>query len=457
MKNRNSSKTKRSELATERRQSKSDVPNSPFEEHARKQTLHDSIERLHGPEAVGYEVDELIVLCLVRNGRPYVRSFVEHYRDLGVKHLFFLDNGSTDGTVEALRNYENVTVLRTRLPFKEYQMSMKRYLFERFGRERWSLYVDIDELFDYPYSDIVSLRSLLGYLNQGSYTAVVAQMLDMFPEKPLSDTTTPVEDETLKGVRFYDTSNVRARSYWDYPLICGSGNALANDDIKVLRGGVQATLFGERLPVPLTKHPLVFLNGRTKPMDGSSHAVSEARVADLTCVLFHYKLLDHLYGQLRRAVQEENYMKDSAKHKRYLEILERTSSLRIRRDTSRRLDNVNELVENGFLVVSEDYASWVDREDRITNVYAPHNETYEQSQAFFEARSAQRAKVLKISQLERRIGELRNNLEGKRRRIRSLTGENRNLKQEMQAIRASAIWKLLKVFKDLRTRMFRKT
>src|SRR5687768_8207384 len=121
MKNRNSSKAKRSELAAERRQSKSDVPNSPFEEHARKQTLHDSIERLHGPEAVGYEVDELIVLCLVRNGRPYVRSFVEHYRDLGVKHLFFLDNGSTDGTVEALRNYENVTVLRTRLPFKEYQ------------------------------------------------------------------------------------------------------------------------------------------------------------------------------------------------------------------------------------------------------------------------------------------------------------------------------------------------
>jgi glycosyltransferase involved in cell wall biosynthesis len=77
-----------------------------------------------------------VVLCLLRNGRPYVRSFAEHYASLGAKHLVFLDNGSTDGTVEALREYDNVTVLRSTLPFKRYQFSMKRYLIERFGRGR---------------------------------------------------------------------------------------------------------------------------------------------------------------------------------------------------------------------------------------------------------------------------------------------------------------------------------
>jgi hypothetical protein len=202
MTDRNPSKPMRSELTTERLSNR-DVLDSPLEEHARKHTLHDSLEHLHGPEAVDYDVDELVVLCLVRNGRPYVRSFVEHHLALGVKHLIFLDNGSTDGTVKALRNYENVTVLRTMLPFKEYQISMKQYLFERFGQRRWSLYADIDELFDYPYSEIISLRSLLRYLNQGSYTAVVAQMLDMFPEEPLSDTAALVEDETLKEITFY--------------------------------------------------------------------------------------------------------------------------------------------------------------------------------------------------------------------------------------------------------------
>ena len=80
--------------------------------------VHTTVEHLYGPEEVSYGVDELIVLCLVRDGRPYLRSFVEHYSSIGVKHLVFLDNGSTDGTVETLKNYDNVTVLRTELPYK---------------------------------------------------------------------------------------------------------------------------------------------------------------------------------------------------------------------------------------------------------------------------------------------------------------------------------------------------
>src|SRR3712207_1262012 len=81
--------------------------------------VHLSVEHLYGPEEVPYGEDELVVVCLVRDGRPYVRSFVEHYLSLGAKHVFFLDNGSTDGTVEALKNYDdNVTVLLSNLPYK---------------------------------------------------------------------------------------------------------------------------------------------------------------------------------------------------------------------------------------------------------------------------------------------------------------------------------------------------
>jgi hypothetical protein len=153
--------------------------------------LHSSIEHLHGPEEVSYGEDEIIIVCLVRDGRPYVKSFLEHYFSMGVKHAVFLDNNSDDGTVEALCNYENVTVLRTTMQHKgpgEPRVPFKQYLVNRFGnKDRWCLYADIDELVDYPYSDVVSLASLLRYLNSKSYTAVAAQMLDMFPEEPLSE------------------------------------------------------------------------------------------------------------------------------------------------------------------------------------------------------------------------------------------------------------------------------
>ena len=427
---------------------KSKLLDSRLEGQSQKQTLERGLEHLHGPERVDYEIDELVVLCLVRNGRPYVKAFVDHYLALGVKHIFFLDNGSTDGTVEFLQDYENVTVLRTELPFKEYQMSMKQYMFERFGRGRWALFADIDELFDYPYSETVDLGSLLRYLTQRSFTAVAAQMLDMFPERPISEAAAAVEDEPVKETnRFYDISNVRSRNYWDYPIVCGTGNVLASDEIKVLRKGIQATLFGG-IP-PLTKHPLVLSDGKAMPMDGSSHAVSHARVADLTCVLFHYKFLDHLYEQIRSAVREENYMKDSRKHKKRLETLERNATLQIKRDTSKKLDNVNELVENGFLVVSEDYLEWADSEDRAKNVGASPNEPYELS----EARSDQRSKDAKIGRLERELEESRYGLASKRRRIRKLKGKNRKLKVQMRELQASGTSLPLAALRRLRARM----
>src|SRR5215218_9388839 len=110
-----------------------DASANPILDQVRQWILYHNVEHVHGPEEVAIEPDELVVLCVARDGRPYVRSFVEHYASMGVKHMVFLDNGSTDGTVEALQEYDNVTVFRTRLPFRNYQLYMRRYLIHRFG------------------------------------------------------------------------------------------------------------------------------------------------------------------------------------------------------------------------------------------------------------------------------------------------------------------------------------
>src|SRR5215208_1903508 len=192
-----------------------DVPDSPLMERVLRWILEHNVEHVHGPREVDYGIDELVVLVLLRNGRPYIKPFIEHYFALGVRHIVFLDNGSTDGTVEALRGYDDVTVLRSGLPYKKYNIAMKQYLVERFGRGRWTLSTDMDELFEYPYSDVVSLKALLGYLNAHSYTAVVTYMLDMFPETLLAPAEDPAAGyEDLKEAnRFYDISGVRTRDY----------------------------------------------------------------------------------------------------------------------------------------------------------------------------------------------------------------------------------------------------
>src|SRR5215218_5012464 len=319
-----------------------------------------SIEHLYGPEEVPYAEDELVLLCLLRDGRPYVKSFVEHHFSLGVKHMFFLDNGSTDGTVEALKEYENVTVLRTGLPFKRYELSMRQYLVERFCQKgRWCLYADMDELFDYPYSDVVSLSSLLRYLNERSYTAVVAQMLDMFPEEPLSGRASTLLDEPLKERhRFYDISNVQRKGIREHRP--ARNNTYESDDIEAFYSGLRNTLFGTRKF--LTRFALMFSDGRLKPFAGSGHWVDNARVADLTCVLFHYKFLD---GYLRKKAAEGlgDQHWNTSHYNKYLKALDSNLSLQLKQESARELRSVNDLVENHFLVVSEDYMMLVYEEE----------------------------------------------------------------------------------------------
>lgn len=413
------------------------------------ENLAGAVEHVHGPEEVVYAEDELVVLCLLRDGRPYVKSFVEHYLRLGVKHLVFLDNGSTDGTVEVLRGYDRVTVLRTELPFKEYQFAMRRYLIERFGRDRWSLSVDIDEFFDYPYSDVVGLDRFLQRLGERSYTAVVAQMLEMFPEEPVRDTVeTLTEDVSVQELhRFYDISEVR-RDGWNFEVARGTGNVLANEEVESLWGGVKTALFGRK--GTLTKHPLVFFDGRIKPVDGTAHRVSNATIADITCVLYHYKFLDDFYAQVRRAVRQENYMKDSIKQKQYLQILERTPSLELKKASARELRSVNDLVGSGFLVVSRDYMDSVAGE-AVRNGGGWPRTARGLADAFFAARAEIRALNHENERLRRRVEDHQKYFTEKglesngalRNRTQRLEARVRDVEAQIMAVQSSRSWKLL--------------
>ena len=148
------------------------------------------------------------MISVVRNGELYVKSFLDHYRSMGVKHFVFLDNGSTDRTVELLCAQEQVTVLETDAPYNKYENTMKRYLAQTFSAGRWDLCADIDELFEDPFAESLSLNDFLRYLNRNKYTAVVAQMLDMFSDVALAELESSVDDVLKAKHPFYDISDI---------------------------------------------------------------------------------------------------------------------------------------------------------------------------------------------------------------------------------------------------------
>lgn len=309
-----------------------------------EQVVRANVEWLAGPRTVAHDGELPIVLSLMKNGEVYVPAFLEHYRSLGCREIVLLDNGSTDATLDIARGDGAVTVLRATLPFDRYKRAMRRHLIRRFGRDRWCLCVDIDELFDYPWSGAIDLPQFLSYLKTHQFTAVVAQMLDMFPEQLTA--AADAADRCFRDQhRFYDLSAIERRPY------AVAGNEVAGPRIDMCFGGIRHQVFGFR---PwLTKHPLFLCNRDVLPYLDDSHCVERARIADVCAVLYHYKFAGDFRGRVDRAVREGNYYRDSLEYRYYDAVMQSADPVCMRRPTGRVLTTAADLVESGFLVASE--------------------------------------------------------------------------------------------------------
>jgi glycosyltransferase involved in cell wall biosynthesis len=299
------------------------------------------IRHVHGVKRVNSSPSDLTLICVVRNGADHVHSFMRHHLSKGILRFVFIDNGSTDRTVEFLKSYPGVTILQTSLPYSKYENTMKRYLAECFSRGRWNVICDIDERFDWPYSDRTDVHALLEYLNHYGYSAVVTQMLDMFSSEPLD----PDENGQVRPSRhsLFDLSAIEKQPYPNAP-----------STIKMHWGGIRRLWFGTRNG--LTKAALVKMDGRVKTFL-NWHDTSGARIADITCLLLHFPFANKFHEKVVEAVQSGRYgVVVTDEYIRYSEGLSHSKpAIPL---SAQELKSVEQLIAAEFLVVSEEFRAW---------------------------------------------------------------------------------------------------
>lgn len=301
------------------------------------------VQSMSGPRRISASAEDLIVTCLVRDGAVYLPEFLSHYRELGAKHIVFLDNGSTDGTPELVEHESNVTVLRTSAPYKIYKDIMKRWLVTQYGRRNWVLCVDIDELFDYPFRKDIGAVHLLRYLNRCGFTAVLAQMLDLFPRAAITESSGAA---WRSEHRFYSLSDLERQPY---AAFYGESNHAPPVGLEVMHGGIRSSAFQVR--ALLTKHPLLF------PSQGlaylHAHHIRGARVADVSAALLHYKYVSGFADRVEAIVKAESFSMNSREYKQYLRAIQTDTGLSLYSQTASELSTVEQLLDEGFLVASE--------------------------------------------------------------------------------------------------------
>jgi hypothetical protein len=322
-------------------------------------SLWQQIRHRSGPPASRGPTNSCVLVCLVRNGREHLPSFLRHYRALGVRELVFIDNGSDDGTLELLERDPDITVYETSLPHKHYENQIRRLVIEHHCRQRWCLNVDIDELFDYPMSADLDFDGLLRYLRKRGATAMAGHMLDMYDRENRAHRATDLD--LREAYPSYDLSQLERADYHNEELAAYSDGNRLLADIPCFSGGIRQTVFGSKQGARylLIKHPLIFLDGELEPVT-HPHYSNHATVADVTCVLYHYKFTPSFREKALESRASARYVKFAQQqYEQYLGRLAADGSVAIDTPGTQRLTSIDQLLAQGFVRVSAEFCRFV--------------------------------------------------------------------------------------------------
>jgi hypothetical protein len=312
---------------------------------------------IQGETNLGYEDTEFSVVCLLKDGMPYLPAFLSHYRKLGACHFYFIDNGSKDETISFLKEHDDVTIYFTALEHKRFEAEIRQTIIEDNCRNRWCLCVDIDEFFEYPYSDIVTMKEFLHYLNLNKFTSMISYMLDMFPLK-INIMDSDKYESFESSHCYFDISCIKEGPYYSHAKAFCNYNVLKDSSMNYYYGGIRKKIFsGTSSKYLLIKHPLMFID---KNIDAviNPHYCNKAYIADINGVLKHYKFLSSFTKKIGFDYSNYDYFA-LKEYDAYLKKIRGNKDLILYSRNSSKFSSVNDLVKKGFLKVSKSYVDYV--------------------------------------------------------------------------------------------------
>lgn len=270
-----------------------------------------------------------ILICVLKNELEKLPLFLLHYRKLGIKKFVFIDNMSSDGTLEYLKEQKDAEIYIAKKKFQGYiKEGWINQVLARQGFHRWYLVVDADELLVWPQVEQKSLAEMIQTFQYYKQYRPLAIMTDMY-----------------RAGRTYQkkTGNIQEEyCYFDKDTY----SWLENKDVDLLIGGPRKRKC--RSVVWLSKTPLFYL--RPLELLCSAHFLypyQKHKEPRCPLVLLHYKFA---YEESWNNMRE--YIKNGADKNR---IEESAACLRGRGKSfyyegSEKLDYMKKLLEIPFVI-----------------------------------------------------------------------------------------------------------
>lgn len=319
--------------------------------------LHRSVQHLHGPKERAAAADDVVLIALVRDGSYYLDAFFDYYRGLGIRHFAFVDNGSCDDTVERLKQEPGVALLQSSLPWGAFENDLRNLAVRRYGRDRWCLIVDMDEIFDFEGRAEIGLSGLTSYLGARGYTGLMAQMLEMFPKAPLHSV---AQMPYAQALIQFDHCDISAAIPYDYGA-ADTGlsyflhqNTITDPAPKILFGGIRGKVFHEHCC--LSKHPLIFAGPKVRPAL-HPHASCGLHLPPMTALIKHYKFANDSLERDRRSLASASIAHGEDRLR--LAVMNEQKDLSLWSESAAPYCGISSLQQQGFLQADPAYTQHI--------------------------------------------------------------------------------------------------
>ena len=153
--------------------------------------------------------DDILLVCTLRNEHVRLPYFLKYYREMGISHFLFIDNDSDDGSREYLMQQPDVSVWHTKASYKKalFGVHWMNWIARKHCHNHWTLTVDVDEFFVFPFSDTRPIPALTDWLDNSGIKSFSAMLIDMYPKGPIDAQPYQAGQNPFEIAQWFDSGN----------------------------------------------------------------------------------------------------------------------------------------------------------------------------------------------------------------------------------------------------------
>ena len=265
---------------------------------------------------------DILLFCTQRNEKIRLPYFLDYYRAQGVNHFFFVDNDSSDGSLDFLADQPDVSLWHTRASYKRSRFGVDwlNALQMKYAHGHWALVVDPDEFLIYPFCDTRPLRALTDWLDASSIKSFSAMLLDMYPKGRLNEQPYREGQDPIEIASWFDSGNYTLKKNKIF------GNLW-------IQGGPRRRVFFRDVPekapalnkIPLVKWEKRYVYASSTHMllpRGLNQVYDEWGGEKASGILLHTKFLDTFTGKAAEELTRKQHYAASVEYKAYADSLQ---------------------------------------------------------------------------------------------------------------------------------------